>query len=443
MKTTLDLADTQGLVMRGYGKLPYATFLLFTVDEAHPARAALGHWAEEVTTAAMGTGASALNVAVTAAGLRALGLPGEAVEAFSPAYAEGMTTEHRKRLLGDLGEADPQRWAWGGPTGAAVHLLLLVYAATAAELRRRVTALRRAGGGLSLITELRTDQLSGTEPFGFRDGLSQPRIEGLGGTRDRELAVGEFVLGYPNSYGEYGERPLLAAAEDPRDLLPLDPAGSGRRDFGRGGSYLVLRQLQQDVDGFWRYMREHSDDATWLAAKMVGRWPSGAPLALSPEQDEPGLAERDFAYHAKDPDGVACPIGSHVRRANPRDSLEPRPGSAASLRVNDRHRLLRRARSYTAGAERGLYFLCLNGNLARQYEFVQHTWINSPHFDGLHDAPDPVVAPRNDGGPVFTVQARPVRERYRSLPSFVRVRGGAYFFLPGAAALRYLAAVPG
>ncbi|SFI72886.1 Dyp-type peroxidase family [Amycolatopsis sacchari] len=446
---TLDLDDVQGLVVRGYGRLRHAAFLLYGVADAETARNALGRWAGQVTSGAVVSPESAVNVALTAAGLRALAVPASIVASFSPAFAEGMTTEHRSRLLGDVGDADPRRWSWGGPGGAEVHVLVLVYAATADALRRRVNALERGAGGLSRLAVLPTDPLTGREPFGFRDGLSQPRLAGVVGG-DGGIAPGEFVLGYRNAYGRFTERPVLPASVDPNNLLPRDEAGSGGADLGRNGSYLVLRQLSQDVDGFWSYVREHGGDgaegARRLAAKMMGRWPSGAPVVLSPERDDPELAGHDFRYHETDPDGLACPLGAHVRRANPRDSLPPRPGSAESMTINDRHRLLRRGRSYTrrqrgGDTERGLYFLCLNANLARQYEFVQHSWLNDPTFNGLRDDPDPVVAPRVREGAVFTEQARPVRVRHRALPEFVRVRGGAYFFLPGIAALRYLATV--
>lgn len=452
MTTTLDRADAQGLIVRGYGKLGHASFLLFGIEDAAGARAVLRRWADQAATAAAPPGGSAVNIAVTAAGLRVLGVPGRIVDGFGACYAEGMVTEHRTRLLGDQGAADPRRWAWGGPAGAAVHLLLLVYASTATVLKRRITQLTRDTGALSLVATLPTDRLTPTEPFGFRDGLSQPALAGTGGDAGgREVPLGEFVLGYPNAYGRFTERPLLAPGDDPANLLPRDPGGSGSPDLGRNGSFLVLRQLSQDVDGFWSYVRDNSDSAQSaerLAAKMVGRWPSGAPLVLAPERDAPDLADQDFAYHETDPQGLACPIGAHVRRANPRDSLDPRPGSAASLAVNDRHRLLRRGRSYTmpahadgVPAERGLHFLCLNANLSRQYEFVQHTWVNAPTFAGLHDDADPLVAPRNGRGGTFTEQGLPVRKRHRSVPAFVQVRGGAYFFLPGLAALRYLSTV--
>jgi Dyp-type peroxidase family len=238
----------------------------------------------------------------------------------------------------------------------------------------------------------------------------------------------------------------LPAREDPGCLLLPDPAGSGAVDFGRNGSYLVFRQLEQDVEGFWQFVdaatrradgSPDSGGGAALAAKMVGRWPSGAPLVKAPDHDAPALAEdNDFAYR-DDPRGLACPIGAHVRRANPRDSLGPEP--AASLDASDRHRLLRRARSYGPAGGTGLYFICLAGDLARQFEFVQHTWLNSATFNGLYADADPLTGSRHPAGATFTIPARPVRRRYRGLPQFVRTRGGAYFFLPGVSAVRYLA----
>jgi Dyp-type peroxidase family len=457
---TLDVADVQGLVVRGYGALPHAVFLVCAVHDAAGARAFLRDRLDEVATGLGPRGEYALNIAFTAPGLVAIGLPDEVVDdGFAAPFAEGMTTEHRRRLLGDVGPAAPERWAWGGPDTAPVHVLLLLYAATPAILDERRDALVAAAhGALDVVAHLPTEELSATEAFGFADGLSQPRLAGLpGGTSGRAVPTGEFVLGYPNAYSQLAPRPLLDPDTDPDRVLPRDPGGSTAADLGSGGSYLVVRQLRQDVDAFEAFLRDRtraadgSTDAAAqhrLAAKMVGRWRSGAPLVLAPDADpqDPTIAAADFGYHAEDPQGLACPVGAHIRRANPRDALPPLPGSERSLRLTDHHRLLRRARNYSDGGEhgieRGLYFMCLVGDLSRQYEFVQHSWINDPVFDGLHDDADPLVAPRGDRGGTFVEPGRPVRRRYRGLPEFVRVRGGAYFFLPGVSALRYLAQLP-
>ncbi len=197
---------------------------------------------------------------------------------------------------------------------------------------------------------------------------------------------------------------------------------------------------------------------------MVGRWHNGAPLVMSPEGDDPALSNADdFGYRDTDASGFKCPIGSHVRRSNPRDTLGPDGGTA--LATANRHRILRRGRSYghrpvdprvADGVDRGLLFICLNSDIERQFEFVQQTWINNPVFGGLNGEVDPLIGNINktetaandphrdhlddvERDALFTVQADPLRTRVHRLERFVTVKGGAYFFLPSLSALRYLA----
>jgi Dyp-type peroxidase family len=452
-----ELHDVQGLVARGYGNLPAARFILVGIDDPAAGRAWLGSVAGALTTADKRPDGQAVNVAVTASGLRKLGVDTATVGLFSSEFADGMTAEHRSRNLGDIDENAPEHWDWGGPRTPEVDAVLLLYAADEAGLaaleRDHADAL---GAGLKILATLGTSDLDGREPFGFRDGISQPIIEGLSKTGPPEttLRFGEFVLGYPNEYGRYTDQPLLDA----------------RPELGRNGSYLVFRQLRQDVQGFWSFLDEatkqpdgSSDPAARirLAAKMVGRWPGGAPLALAPDGEDPALGEaNDFGYFEDDAYGTRCPIGAHIRRANPRDSLDPKPGTSKSWAINRRHRILRRGREYGDGElltpdkavrgdavalerERGLHFICLNANIARQFELVNDTWLNSPKFAGLYDDADPIVAPSSPHGGTFTVQSNSVRERVTDVPRFVSVRGGAYFFLPGLTATRYLARLRG
>jgi Dyp-type peroxidase family len=465
MTDTLELDDIQGLLARGYGKLREAALHLLTISDPRAAGGWLEQLADHITTATGSTPTgTAVNVAFTASGLAQLGLPAAVLEQFSTEFRGGMTTPHRRRVLGDVDGRTPEDWLWGGPRTPRVDLVVLLYASspqTLATLERRHVA---GADGVTPVRRLDTETLNDREHFGFRDGISQPAVRGLGGDGEQAIRAGEFVLGYRNEYGRYTGRPRLDPDDDPAHPLPPDPEGGGRVDLGRNGSYLVLRQLSQDVPGFWRFMdRARSNGAASpeaLAARFVGRWPSGAPLVLAPERDDPELGARrygsadDFGYAHLDADGLRCPLGAHIRRANPRDSLDPNPGSEESLAVNRRHRLIRRGRTYgpritpeQALAEeagggndvRGLHFACLCANLARQFEFVQHTWINNPKFNGLYEDPDPLIGP---AGGALTIQARPVRDRLTGLPEFVSVRGGAYFFLPGLRALRYLAAGP-
>jgi Dyp-type peroxidase family len=469
---TIDRADLQGLIVRGHGGLRAARYVLVAIGEPASAGAWLAGVADAVDDGRDRPQRSAVNVALTPSGLRKLGLPAETLAMFSREFTGGMTTAHRSRILGDVGESAPGRWSWGGPHGEEIDVLLLLYAVDEAEMNTMLDAhtSELTSRGLKVIRTLETSPLVDREHFGFRDGVSQPRIEGLGAAPGAHaVKAGEFILGYRNGYGELTPRPLLDARADPQGVLPRADGSSGMRDLGRNGSYLVLRQLSQDVRAFWEFCdratRQPDGSASRearvrLASKMVGRWPSGAPLVLAPGGDRPELGEEnDFGYFVTDREGLRCPIAGHVRRSNPRDSLDPRPGSRESVEVANRHRLLRRGRQYgrflsrhdvlsmdspeSWDAEpRGLHFICLCGNLSRQFEFVQHTWLNNPRFDGLYDSPDPLVSPAPPSGGTFVVPARPVRERYRGLPRFVSVRGGSYFFLPGIRALRYLATLP-
>jgi Dyp-type peroxidase family len=463
----LDLDDIQGLIARGYPDLSAARYVLLHIDNATTACRWLGGLADQVTPGPAKPADIALNVAVTAVGLKKLGLSEHVLALFSNEFTAGMSTPHRRRILGDLGANAPEEWLWGGPNTLPIDLLLLQFArdeSTLDQLSATIAA-TSAGGGVSEIKRLdATIDLDGKEHFGFADGISQPTIAGLSSRSDlpaNTIQPGEFILGYANEYGQYTGRPLLDASADPGRLLAVDAEGSGRADLARNGSYLVFRQLGQDVRAFWHFVDQatrqadgsrHPDQRTWLAAKMVGRWPSGAPVTLTPDEDDPALATaNDFTYFYGDEFGLNCPIGSHVRRSHPRDSLDPRPGTEASVSLDRRHRLLRRGREYgppvddvladapTDDPDRGLYFLALAGNIARQFEFIQHTWLNNPKFDGLYDEPDPLVANHEAIGCNFSIPAEPVRTRYTNLPNFVTVRGGAYFFLPGIRALRYLA----
>ena len=298
------------------------------------------------------------------------------------------------------------------------------------------------------------------EHFGFADGISQPEIEGTHRAANRVaergsqhlVKPGEFLLGYTAGDGTVAAAIPIDARLDSHALLP--PEGSGRgdlREFGRNGTYLVFRQLEQHVAEFRDFVQSAAgsstspQDAEEFAARVVGRHHDGLPLI---ETDSDSAHSNEFKFSG-DPHGFACPVGAHIRRANPRDSLVGDP--AAALSSANRHRLLRRGRPYGKplpqgvapqnGDERGMLFICLNGDIERQFEFVQQNWINNSVFGGLASERDDLVgAPSNDHG-CFTVQSPTVRQRTLDIPSFVTVRGGAYFFLPGLSTLRYLASL--
>ncbi|MDI5933747.1 hypothetical protein [Halomonas kalidii] len=468
--TPLDLDDIQGILLSGYGELPQAGFLMLAFGEPGRARDWVGEVAAGIESAAAGRpgGGQRLHLAFTWAGLEHLELSWQALKGFSREFREGIAgSPRRRRLLGDEGDSAPERWQWGGPAGATIHAVLMGYAATPEALDSLLADQRQAlaAAGIEVVAALESQPLAdGREHFGFRDGISQPKLAGVSTSDDpRQLvAAGEFILGYPNARDQLTMRPLVDPIEDPDNLLPEVAEDSDLHDLGRNGSYLVFRQLGQDVHRFWSWLYAATPDREArlaLAARMVGRWPDGEPLVKAPERPAGEGTDNDFGYHHEDADGLKCPLGAHIRRTNPRDMLPPKPGTEDSLAINRRHRLLRRGRAYgpplaeslapddllaagNDGVERGLHFLCLNADISRQFEFVQQTWIDNPNFAGLHADTDPLVGARGDGRATFTVPGEPVRRRHHDLPRFVRVHGGAYFFVPGLRALRYLAAPP-
>jgi Dyp-type peroxidase family len=503
MKTELELADIQGLILSGYGQKPAARYAIFEIVDGLAAR----HWLGRlINTLQFGSfrgsrrreppylGDLCNNVAFTHAGFSALGLPATTLAGFAQPFQEGMSEASRARRLGDDGESAPEKWRWGGP-GEPVHGLLAVFAGDGdaeaedwVRIEEFISAQLCRDHGVRLVRLLDTVASNRTrrkEHFGFRDGIANPRISCL--PRDRSddiIAAGEILLGYDNSYDKAPLSPQVPAERDPRGILLDIPAVPERRDFGKNGSYLVFRQLKQDVQGFWNYVEQARHDVPdappdragreWLAAKMVGRWPNGTPLALFPDAPGPAVDQDAdaFTYGANDDSfGNRCPIGSHIRRSNPRDTALPVPHDpelsgdpardprlrAQRLEFTNHHRILRRGRAYgppvhedydsdalrtqSSSEERGLHFLCFNANLSRQFEFVQSNWVLNPSFAGLSSDPDPLVGADRKvpfRARDFTLQGCPVR-RIHELPRIVETRGGAYFFMPSRRALQYLA----
>ncbi|WP_455210140.1 Dyp-type peroxidase [Kaarinaea lacus] len=475
--TQSDFEDIQGLVVRGYKHLEAASYVMLKVVDSTKAKKWCGHLIPKITNATDRHAETALNIAWTCQGLEAIRFSSPIMHSFSDEFRSGMITEHKRRILGDQGDNAPENWRWAGPNNQPVHVLLLMYARDPAKLNELylVYARQFAQNGLEEIYKLTSDSLlDGKEHFGFKDGIAQPYVaqfdSSSSGKGKNPVALGEILLGYKNAYGRYTQRPLIDIAQDPNRILPTDNEDSHKRDLGKNGTYLVFRQLEQDVQRFWSFMtnqtsQQDTSHAIYLASKMVGRWPSGAPLVKAPDEDKPEMRQQDdFLYHHSDASGSKCPLGAHIRRTNPRDSLEPEPGSKKSIEFSNRHRILRRGRTYGQpftpsvnplefiehleqpyDGERGLLFIGLNANIGRQFEFVQHTWSNNPNFNGLYQDPDPIIGIRHANSAPhdsFTIQKQPLRHRICNLPEFVTVRGGAYFFLPGIAALNYIATAP-
>ena len=434
--TSLELADIQGGVLHERPSPYVGTYLLLRVDDRGAGRELVRRLIPVVDSGRSLPDRAEnawITVAFTYQGLKALGVPQDSLESFAPEFRQGMAA--RAAALGDVGESSPAHWE--KPLGTPdVHVALAVLSPDAARLEAVLDSARQDLPGVELIWQQECRQLpTGRTSFGFKDGIGQPAVEGSGipgsDPREEPIKAGEFILGYPDETGS----------------LPPMPTPDA---LGRNGTYIAFRKLHTRVAAYRRYLREKAssrEEAEMLGAKMVGRWPSGAPLALAPDQDAPDLGadperNNDFGYR-DDLRGFKCPAGAHARRANPRDALDD------EMSVNVRlHRMIRRGTSYGPmlpdgildddGADRGIVFVFAGTHLSRQFEFVKTQWLNDGIFIGAPAEKDP-LAGSNDSSGMFTIPQRPIRRRLQNLPPFVVTRGGEYCFAPGLRALRWLA----
>ena len=430
----LELDDIQSGVLRPRPTPYVATYIALRIDDRKAGRALMQRASQVVTSAASPNSPLAdtwASVALTYQGLKALGLPQQTLDSFSWEFRQGMAA--RADELGDVGESAPANWE--EPLGSPdLHVVLVAVSPSEERLEVALERARETYRNMPGITAIWRQNCHAlpteTEPFGFRDGISHPAIEGSGipgsNPRERPLKAGEFVLGYTDELGG-------VQRTDPEIL-------------GRNGTYVVFRKLHQRVAAFRQYLKANStsvEDEELLAAKMMGRWRSGAPLALCPFHDDPELGadprrNNDFLFEADDPAGFKTPGGSHIRRCNPRD--------ASIAGVTRLHRMIRRGTAYGPtlpegvvvddGADRGLMFAFVGAHLGRQFEFVQSQWINDGIFFGAGQDKDPIAGSNEIN---FTLPRRPVRKRLQGIPKFVVTRGGEYCFMPGLRALRWLA----
>lgn len=481
----LDAGDIQGIILKGYGHLPWARYGFFRVTEPGPARAWL---AEQPLTSARTAHETKraskacervehprthLNVAFTHPGLRALELEQALLDQFPLAFVQGSHHPDRSRILGDVADEAPEHWRWGNEE-EAVHVLVLLFADSEARREEAWDALRREAqrNGLEHVTDIEGRALDGRkEHFGFRDGIAQPRIKGnplddpTAHSGFNQLAAGEFLLGYPNGYH-------VPDKDDDSVNVSHAPHYANGTPFAKGGSYLVFRQLSQDVDNFWSdcgKLASSEMNAEMVASKMVGRWPNGEPLTKHPRRpSQPGQPsdEDRFGYLSNgDAHGEKCPFGAHIRRTNPRD-WQLGSDRHRSMQLSNLHRIIRRGRPYGKARvrplevsslvsaahsgepdheERGLCFLCFNADIERQFEFVQQQWIQNTQFSGLPAESEPLMGRRHrpaqgigDAQRTFAIQQSPLRFRCKGLAQYVRLRGSAYFFMPPISAVRAL-----
>lgn len=435
---TLELDDIQHILLT---RTPAMTgrYEFLTFDTAAGGRAWLSKLLDRVQSASdavatMDASKRWITLAFTWNGLRALGVPEDSLATFPEEFREGMAA--RADILGDTGPNAPEHWV-DGLAGDDIHAIAILFARDDDEHRRCVGEHDKLVARCDGVRTVSYLDLNAHPPFnyahdhfGFRDRLSQPVMKGS----DEEptpgsgpaLEPGEFILGYPDEFSPSPEIP------EPEAL-------------SRNGSYMAYRRLQEHVGAFRAYLADNAEspqEQELLAAKFMGRWRSGAPLVLAPDADDPELGadpmrNNDFNYKEMDPFGYACPLGSHARRLNPRDTAHNM----------NRRRMIRRGATYGPalpdgapedGVDRGIAAFIICESLVRQFEFAQNVWINDKSFHELGNEHDPICGTQ-DGTLDFTVPKRPIRKVHKGIPAFTTLRGGAYFFLPGISALRYLA----
>src|SRR5579871_1267718 len=251
----LEFKDIQGILLDGYDHLPASRYFFLKIEEPALAKAWMGKTAKAVATAAQfrqkPAPASALNLALTYRGTRVLGLSEDYGLYFSDEFQQGMADPQKARVLGDTEDSGPGTWALGGPNNEEVHALLMVYAGNKADLEKLALEQETvfASSGLKVVFQqegLKRDD--NKEHFGFRDGISQPVVEGTGQPLNGEVAeikAGDFILGYENQFSKIPLSPLLPASKDPQNILPVASPQDSRKDLGRNGTYLVFRRSEE------------------------------------------------------------------------------------------------------------------------------------------------------------------------------------------------------
>ena len=436
--TQLEMSDIQATILRPRPSPYRGEYVVLRIDDTVQGREMIRRILPHVAPADKWWAPTLpgwLGIAFTYEGLKALGVPQASLQSFPQEFREGMAA--RAAFLNDVGDNAPANWEY--PFGTAdMHVALAIYANDDKSLETVLERARLSHHDLpqiSVIYRMKFNELpEGRNPFGFKDGLHNPYVEGSGSVVHPGFAppvkAGEFVMGYPDELGE------IAAGPEPEVLR-------------RNGTFLAFRKFHTRVAEFRKYLREQAsspEEEELIAAKMVGRWRSGAPLVLAPEHDDPALgadAGRNnmFGYEG-DLQGLKCPFSSHIRRVNPRDALKN------DVVATNLHYFLRRGTNYGPplpegaleddGAERGGVFLLIGAHLKRQFEFVQSQWIADGNFISHGAEQDPIIG-NADGEGVYTIPKRPIRRRLQGLPQFVVVRGGEYCFMPGLRALRWLA----
>jgi deferrochelatase/peroxidase EfeB len=379
-----------------------------------------------------------VSLALTFGGLRKLGVDEAALATFPEPFRQGMAA--RAAMLGDTGINHPDNWE-DKITSEDLHAVVILFARDKPERERCIAKhdeYLKASPGVEILSSLVLEAVPPYEyvheHFGYRDRLTTPVIEGMGleptpGSHPPSKP-GEFFLGYPDETG------LVQNQPQPEIL-------------SKNGSFLAYRKMREHVGAFRDFLKANGktpEEQELVAAKLMGRWrTTGAPLVLCPEKDDRELGfdnqrNNNFDYEKMDPYGYACPMGSHIRRMNVRDGRVSR--------IMNRRLIIRRGGTYGPhlpddapedGANRGIAVFAGCADLARQFEFLISVWANDPEFLELNEK-DP-FAGSIDGPVEMTIPKRPIKKKVKGLNAFTTVTGGAYFFLPGIRALKYLASL--
>jgi Dyp-type peroxidase family len=380
------------------------------------------------------------NLTLTFRGLSRLSKPETIAQIPSRFSALRDGAARRAPKVGDRGASAPENWLFGAEHLPGIDAVVTVAADSHEDLSVRLDAVRvrLERHGLTIVFEQSGSLLPGAqkghEHFGFKDGISQPGVRDfhradpsrpdrrLGHPGEKLVAPGEFVLGYQTQTGAPGPIP----------------------GWMRDGSFQALRRLNQDVPG-WRSQMEQGAALSpplskkALAAKAMGRWPSGTPLALAPTSDSGARGNR-FNY-AQDPEGKRTPRFAHIRKTYPR-AADP-PGNKES----ERRRIMRRGipfgpiydpsrgPAHGPGADRGLMFQCFCADLERQFEFIQSHWVNHPKFPHAGDGRDPVIGRESSN----TLRRAGAPDAQLDFRQFVTTTGAVYAFVPSMRTLRQLA----
>ncbi|MQS12077.1 Dyp-type peroxidase [Streptomyces kaniharaensis] len=396
---------------------------------------------------------------------------GTGLEAFKEGAAK------RAGALGDTGDNSPENWLFGNGKNQPVHAILKISADTERDLSAEVEAQRIAAAEARVLTVFQQNAQTlqgsrrGKEHFGFKDGISEPGVrffdrpsqdneeEVAGHPGTRIIPAGEFVCGEEPAPGSFTDYP----------------------EWALGGSFQVVRRLAQDVPAWWaqvsvklqelKQAKAVPDSATaeWLAARMVGRWRSGAPVCKHPDRDTPNdpvsSSDNDFDFR-DDPEGLATPLWSHLRKTSPRAGLQPNPSTPPlPAKDLDGRRIMRRGTPYGAPFDpasegpggpddpRGLLFICYQADIQRQFEFIQADWMDQPNFPPGrktdttppgHAGPvpvpgkDPVTQEAIDVDYESRDQSGLIRHTPLSFAQFVRTTGSVYAFMPSISTLRAL-----